>query len=123
MLYSQAELSHQKELNWRHGSWIQSREMNIRIKIGQTQGALNKMEIVWKWNLQNHRKISFFRRIVESELLYGAESCTKMSGRLEGTYPRKKNRSSKEKCKSVTESVQIRNRNLLGRFGENKKNC
>ena len=70
-------------------SWIQYSEKDMEIRIGQAWSALNKMEKVWKSNLQNHLKVSFFRATVES--VYGAESWTltgKMSDRLDGTYTR-----------------------------------
>ena len=71
------------------GAWIQSSEKDMEIRIGQAWSALNKMEKVWK--SPDHLKVSFFRAIVESVLLYGAESWTltgKMSDRLGGTYTR-----------------------------------
>ena len=51
------------------GSWIQSSEKDMNIRIGQAWSALNKMMKVWKSNLKNHLKIGFFRVTVESVLL------------------------------------------------------
>ena len=55
------------------GSWIQSREKDMNIRIGQAWIALNKMMKVLKSNLKNHVKVGFFRATVESVLLYGDE--------------------------------------------------
>ena len=55
------------------GSWIQSSEKDMNIRIGQAWSALNKMMKVWKSNLKNHLKVGFFRATVESVLLYGDE--------------------------------------------------
>jgi hypothetical protein len=71
------------------GAWIQSSEKDMNIRIGQAWSALNKMEKVWKSNLQNHLKVGFFRATVESVMLYGAESWTMtstMRDRLDGSY-------------------------------------
>ena len=78
------------------GSWMQSSEKDMNIRIGQAWGALNKMMKVWKSNLKNHLKIGFFRATVESVesvLLYGAECWTmtvkmRNRSRLDGTYTR-----------------------------------
>ena len=55
------------------GSWIQSSEKDMNVRIGQAWIALNKMMKVWKSNLKNHLKVGFFRATVESVLLYGDE--------------------------------------------------
>ena len=39
------------------GSWIQSSEKDMNIRIGQAWSALNKMMKLWKSNLKNHLKI------------------------------------------------------------------
>ena len=76
--------------NFTHlGSWIQSSEKDMNIRIGQAWSALNKMMKVCKSNLKNHLQIGFFRATVKSVLLYGAECWTmtgKMRNRLDGTY-------------------------------------
>ena len=71
------------------GALIQSSEKDINSRIGQAWQALNKMEKIWRSNMNKRLKINFFRATVESVLLYGAESWTltgRMSDRLDGTY-------------------------------------
>ena len=55
------------------GSWIQSSEKDMNIRIGQAWIALNKMMKVWKSNLKKHLKVGFFRATVLSVRLYGDE--------------------------------------------------
>ena len=55
------------------GSWIQSSEKDMNVRIGQAWIALNKMMKVWKSNLKKHLKVGFFRATVVSVRLYGDE--------------------------------------------------
>ena len=53
--------------------------------------ACNKMRTLWKSNLSNATKISFFRAAIESILLYGSEGWTlteALEARLDGCYTR-----------------------------------
>ena len=66
-----------------------SKDMEIRI--GLVWQMLNKMDKLWKSNIEKSLKIQLFRATVESVLLFGAESwkLTKdMSNRLNNTYTR-----------------------------------
>ena len=68
------------------GSWMQSSEKDMNIRIGQAWSARNKMMKVWKSNQPNHLKVGFFR--VTSVLLYGPKCWTmtrNMSNRLNGS--------------------------------------
>ena len=112
------------------GAWLQSSEKDMSIRIGQSWSALNKLEKVWKSNLQNHLKIGFFRATVESVLLYGAESWTmtvKMRDKLDGTYTKmlrvvlgvswKQHKTNKElygKLPKVTDTLKIRRLRFIG---------
>ena len=112
------------------GSWIQSSEKDMNIRIGQAWSALNKMMKVWKSNLKNHLKIGFFRATVESVLLYGAECWTmtgKMMNRLDGTYTRmlravlgvswKEHKTNKElygNLPKITDTLMIRRLRFIG---------
>ena len=68
---------------------LASKDMEIRIRLAWQ--ALNKMDKLWKSNIEKSLKIQFFRATVESVLLYGAK-CWKltkdMSNRLDNTYTR-----------------------------------
>ena len=112
------------------GSWIQSSEKDMNIRIGQAWSALNKMMKVWKSNLKNHLKIGFFRATVESVLLYGAECWTmtgEMRNRLDGTYTRmlrsvlgvswKEHKTNKElycNLPKITDTLMIRRLRFIG---------
>ena len=53
-----------------------STESDISIRIGKAWGALNKLDSIWKSNLNKSIKAEFFRATVESVLLYGSQSWT-----------------------------------------------
>ena len=59
------------------GSWVNESENDFTIRKALAWKACNKMRPLWKYNLSNTLKISFFRAAVpESILLYGAEGWT-----------------------------------------------
>jgi len=73
------------------GSWINTSEKDISTRIGLAWAAANKMDVIWKSNLNIKLKIRFFRSTVESVLVYGAECWTltkEMERRIDGTYTR-----------------------------------
>ena len=102
----------------------------MEIRIGQAWHALNKMDKLWKSNLQRPLKIQFFRATVESVLLYGAECwtlTTQMNNRIYGVYTRmlravlgvswKDHKTNKElygNLCSITTSLRIRRLNFIG---------
>ena len=73
------------------GSNVQSSEKDMTIRITKAWAALNKLTSIWKSNLPDDLKRSFFRAVVESVLLYGSTTWTltkAMENRLDGTYTR-----------------------------------
>ena len=69
------------------GSWIETSEKDIDNRIGMAWTAANKMDTIWKWNMNKNLKIRFFKSTVESVLLYGSEYRTitkSMEKRLNG---------------------------------------
>ena len=73
------------------GSWINSVEKDIKVRIAKAWTAMRKMDTVWKSDLKKNIKIDFFRATVESVLLYGSNTWTltkAMNKKLDGTYTR-----------------------------------
>ena len=73
------------------GSWVNTTERDLSVRIAQAWAASNKLDTIWKSRLCRDLKIQFFRATVESVLLYGAEcwSLTKQQQkRLDGCYTR-----------------------------------
>ena len=73
------------------GSEISSTQNDMKIRIAKAWAALNKMDIVWKSDLPDDLKRSFFRATVESVLMYGATAWTltkTLESKLDGTYTR-----------------------------------
>ena len=63
----------------------------MKIRIAKAWAALNKMDVVWKSDLTNDLKRSFFRATVESIMMYGATTWTltkSLESKLDGTYTR-----------------------------------
>ena len=58
------------------GSNVQSSEKDMTIRITKAWAALNKLASIWKSNLPDNLKRSFFRVVVESVLLYGSTTRT-----------------------------------------------
>ena len=56
------------------GSWINTTERDLSVRIARAWSASNKLDKIWKSSLC--RKLQFFRATVESVLLYGAECWT-----------------------------------------------
>ena len=73
------------------GSWINTTERDLSIKIAKAWGASKKLDKIWKSDLNRNLKVKFFRATVESVLLYGAECWTltkNLEKKLDGTYTR-----------------------------------
>ena len=73
------------------GSYIASTEPDVDIRLGNAWGALNGMDKIWKSNLSDQLKRSFFRATVESVLIYGSTTWTltsKLEKKLNGAYTR-----------------------------------
>ena len=73
------------------GSYVSDSKKDFLIRKAQAWAACNKLHHIWKSNISNKTKISFFRACVESILLYGAETWTMkrdLEKRLDGTYTR-----------------------------------
>ena len=72
-----------------HGSWIYSCEKDISTRIGKYRSALNKFNSIWRSNLPTPLKVTFFKSIVESVLLYGSSTSTltkSMAKKVDGVY-------------------------------------
>ena len=73
------------------GSYIQSTEKYINIRLAKSWAALNEMNSIWKSRLPDKMKRNFFRVTVESMLIYGSGSWTLtkvLANRLNGNYTR-----------------------------------
>ena len=73
------------------GSWVDESEKDFHVRKALAWKACNKMRLLWKSNLPDLLKISFFRAAVESILLYGSEGWTlteRLEARLDGCYTR-----------------------------------
>ena len=58
------------------GSYIQSTENDINIRLAKSWAALNKMNVILKSRLPDRIKRNFFRATIESVLVYGSISWT-----------------------------------------------
>ena len=73
------------------GSWVNSSEKDINIRIAKAWTALFKMDVIWKSKIDRNLKISFFRATVETVLLYGSNTWTltkALEKKIDGTYTR-----------------------------------
>ena len=73
------------------GSYIRNSEKDFTIRKGLAWSACNKMDKIWKSNLNKHIKLNIFRVTIEPILLYGSETWTlsaKQQRRLDGCYAR-----------------------------------
>ena len=69
------------------GSYIRNSERDFTIRKGLAWSACNKMDKIWKSNLDRNLKINIFRVTMEPVLLYGSETLsTKQQCRLNGCY-------------------------------------
>ena len=73
------------------GSSVSSTEKEINTRLGKEWTALDRLSVIWKSNLTNEMKRSFFQAVVVSILLYGYTTWTltkRIEKRLEGNYTR-----------------------------------
>ena len=73
------------------GGEVSSAEKDLNIRIAKAWSALDKIQTIWKSSLSDNLKRQFFRAVVESILLYGAETWTlskRLENSLDGTYTR-----------------------------------
>ena len=73
------------------GSHIINSEKDFNIRKGLAWAACNKLDKIWKSNLNRTIKIKIFRVTIEPILLYGSETwtlSTKQQNRLDGCYTR-----------------------------------
>ena len=73
------------------GSSISSTEKDINTRLTKTWTAIDKLSIIWKSDLTDKMKRSFFQAAVASILLYGCTTWTLTKGlekKLDGNYTR-----------------------------------
>ena len=71
-------------------SSVESTEKDIGTKLTKTWTAINRLSIIWKSDLTDKMKLSFFQAAVTSILLYGCTTwtLTKRLEKLDGNYTR-----------------------------------
>ena len=73
------------------GSSVASTEKDIDMRLMKVWTAINRLSIIWKSDLTNKMKRSFFRAAVASILLYGCTTWTltkRLEKKLDGNYTR-----------------------------------
>ena len=73
------------------GSHVSSTEKDIDMQLMKAWTAIDKLSIIWKSNLTDKMKRSFFQAAVMSIMLYGCTTWTQtkwMEKKLDGNYPR-----------------------------------
>ena len=73
------------------GSSITSTEKDIDTRLTKAWTAINRLSIVWKSDLTDKMKHSFFQAVVASILLYGCTTWTltkRLEKKLDGNYTR-----------------------------------
>ena len=73
------------------GSSVSSTEKGIDTRLTKTWTAIDKLSIIWKFNLTDKMKRSFFQAAVVSILLYGCSTWTitkRLEKKLDGNYTR-----------------------------------
>ena len=58
------------------GSSVSSTETDIDSRLAKAWTAINRLSVVWKWDLTNKMKSTFFQAAVASILLYGCTTWT-----------------------------------------------
>ena len=69
------------------GSSVESTEKDIETRLTKAWTAINRLSIIWKSDLNDKMKRSFFQAAVTSILLYGCTTWT-LTKRLDGNYTR-----------------------------------
>ena len=73
------------------GSSVESTEKDIETKLTKAWTAINRLSIIWKSDLTDKMKRSFFQAAVTSILLYGCTTWTltkRLEKKLDGNYTR-----------------------------------
>ena len=73
------------------GSSASSTEKDIDTRLTKALTAINKLSIIWKSDLTDEMKCSFFQAAAVSILLYGCTTCTltkRLEKKLDGNYTR-----------------------------------
>ena len=73
------------------GSSISSTENDINTQLARTWTAINRLSVIWKSDLSDKIKCSFFQAVTMSILLYGCTTWTltkRMERKLDGNYTR-----------------------------------
>ena len=73
------------------GSSVESTEKNIETRLTKAWTAINRLSIIWKSDLTDKMKRSFFQAAVTSILLYGCTTWTltkRLEKKLDGNYTR-----------------------------------
>ena len=73
------------------GSSVESTEKDIETRLAKAWTAINRLSIIWKWDLTDKMKRSFFQAAVTSILLYGCTTWTltkRLEKKLDGNYTR-----------------------------------
>ena len=73
------------------GSSVSSTENDIDTRLTKAWTAINSLSIIWKSDLTNKMKRSFFQAVVVSILLYGCTTWTltkRLEKKLDGNYTR-----------------------------------
>ena len=73
------------------GSSVSSTEKDIDTRLTKAWTAINRLSIIWKLDLTDKMKRSFFQAAVVSILLYGCTTCTltkRLEKKLAGNYTR-----------------------------------
>ena len=73
------------------GSSVSSTETDINTQLAKAWTAIDRLSVIWKWELTNKMKCSFFQAAVVSILLYGCTTWTLtkwMEKKLDGNYTR-----------------------------------
>ena len=73
------------------GSSVESSEKDIETRLTKAWTAINRLSIIWKSDLTDKRKRSFFQAAVTSILLYGCTTWTltkRQEKKLDGNYTR-----------------------------------
>ena len=73
------------------GSSVESTEKDIETRLTKAWTAINRLSIIWKSDLTDKMKRSFFQAAVTSILLYGCTTWTltkRLEKKLDGNYTR-----------------------------------
>ena len=73
------------------GSSVESTEKDIEARLAKAWTAINRLSIIWKSDLTNKMKCSFFQAAVTLILLYGCTTWTltkRLEKKLDGNYTR-----------------------------------